>query len=353
MSHHLDSALARQDPRLDITDVFVFRGETGTVFVMDLNSSILGDGAPRGFHPEALYAFRIDLDGDAVEDLTFCFVCEPRDVDGRQAIQLRCLRGAEARDPAGVGTLLAAGTTDRIVEGADGLRLWAGLAADPFYIDATVLKVVGAAFRDGTAVSLSASDRAAATNLFAGTNIHAIVLEVPDSTFDGLVGADQRIGVWGTTHLATDDGGWRPINRAGLPMIQPIFNPSDSERASAYNTTRPSDDRAVYGPLFAGLVASVVAVHETADDPAAYGAVVTDLLLPDILPYRIGSVASFSFAVRNGRTLTDNAPDVMLSLATNSPLAVGLSRRSASSAPRDHFPYLAAPVRAAQPAVTA
>ena len=34
MSHHLDSPLARQDVRLDITDLYVFRGETGTVFVI-------------------------------------------------------------------------------------------------------------------------------------------------------------------------------------------------------------------------------------------------------------------------------------------------------------------------------
>ena len=30
MSHHLDSPIARQDIRLDITDLYAFRGETGT-----------------------------------------------------------------------------------------------------------------------------------------------------------------------------------------------------------------------------------------------------------------------------------------------------------------------------------
>jgi hypothetical protein len=42
MSHHLDSPLARQDTRLDITDVYLFRGTAGTVFVMNVNSSITG-----------------------------------------------------------------------------------------------------------------------------------------------------------------------------------------------------------------------------------------------------------------------------------------------------------------------
>src|SRR3954471_10010182 len=99
-------------------------------------------------------------------------------------------------------------------------------------------------------------------------------------------------------------------------MIQPIFGSDDGEQASAYNTTRPADDVANYSDRVARTVAQVVAAHGTSDDPAAYGAAVASL----ILPYRVGSQASYSFASRNGRTLTDNAPDVMFSLATNSAL---------------------------------
>jgi hypothetical protein len=36
MSHHLDSPIACQDIRLDITDLYIFRGETGTVFVINV-----------------------------------------------------------------------------------------------------------------------------------------------------------------------------------------------------------------------------------------------------------------------------------------------------------------------------
>jgi hypothetical protein len=43
MSHHLDSPLALQDVRLDITDLYVFQGETGTAFVIDVCHSIAGD----------------------------------------------------------------------------------------------------------------------------------------------------------------------------------------------------------------------------------------------------------------------------------------------------------------------
>lgn len=40
MSHHLDSPIARQDVRLDITDLYVFRGESGTAFVINVCHSI-------------------------------------------------------------------------------------------------------------------------------------------------------------------------------------------------------------------------------------------------------------------------------------------------------------------------
>jgi hypothetical protein len=67
MSHHLDSPLARQDVRLDITDLYVFRGETGTVFVINVCHSIAKPLTP-GYHPEGMYEFKVDLDGDVIDD---------------------------------------------------------------------------------------------------------------------------------------------------------------------------------------------------------------------------------------------------------------------------------------------
>jgi hypothetical protein len=49
MSHHLDSPLARQDIRLDITD-----HETDTVFVINVCHSIFGPIRVPGYHPEGM-----------------------------------------------------------------------------------------------------------------------------------------------------------------------------------------------------------------------------------------------------------------------------------------------------------
>jgi hypothetical protein len=343
VSHYLDSALAYQDVRLDITDVYLFRGEVGTVFVMCVNSSAAGSNTPVGFHPGAHYDFRIDVDGDSVEDVIHRFTFGRIDEAGHQALELHRLSGDAVREHAAVGALEAWGSTENMVTGSQGLCAWAGLAAESFYVEPTVLEAIRKAVRLGRGVELGDWQPRRAVNAFAGTSVYAIVLEIPDNTFEAVLGSHEQIGFWGTTTLATDVGSWRPINRLGLPMVQSIFNPSDGDRACDYNTTHPVDDWANYGDLFTRLVAGVVAAHGTADDPMAYGATVAHMLLPDILRYNVGSPASYSFASRNGRGLTDNAPEVMFSLVTNRALSDGLGKRHAAGTPRRHFPYVPSP----------
>ena len=63
-------------------------------------------------------------------------------------------------------------------------------------------------------------------------------------------------------------------------------------------------------------------------------------LFPDVLPYVVGTPATYSFAARNGRTLADNAPEAMLSLVTNTAVPSGL-KPSVSKHLRDsNFPFV-------------
>lgn len=154
MAHHLDSPIARQDIRLDITDLFVFRGEIGTVFVIDVCHSIAGAIPNPGYHPEGMYEFKVDLDGDAIEDLTYRITFDERDPAGKQRYALRRISGAEAADPNAAGLIVAQGTTGDTVITTAGIRIWAGKADDPFWIEPDVLHAVGHAFQDGTIVEL-------------------------------------------------------------------------------------------------------------------------------------------------------------------------------------------------------
>jgi hypothetical protein len=334
MSHHLDSPLARQDVRLDITDMYVFRGETGTALVMDVSHS-LGEPAVPGFHPEGKYEFKIDTDGDHVEDVTYRFVFDERDAAGKQRFVLRKLTGPEAANDFADGQVIAQGVQGEEVTGSDGVRVWTGKAGDPFWIEPTVLHAVGHAFQDGTTIDLGDWTPGDAVNHFAGTTLYAIVLELPDAEIPA-----ERINVWSLASLQTDAGGWRPINRFGLPMIHPLFTQYNEKLGDDLNAGRPADDFATWGETVAAEIAGVVRAYGTAVDPDAYGLAIAHRFLPNVMPYTVGTPAAFSFNGWNGRSLIDNAPNAMFSLAANTPVSLGIGRESVDPKPTDVFPYV-------------
>ena len=340
MSHHLDSPIARKDVRLDITDLYVFKGETGTVFAINVCHSIAGNIPVPGYHPEGMYEFKVDLDGDAVEDLTYRITFDQRDSMGKQRFVLRQIAGSDAPDPNAAGTILARGSTNETVVAATGLRLWAGKAGDPFWIEPDVLHAVGHAFQDGTVINLAGWDPGKAKNLFAGHTVYSIVLEVPEAELLSGARNGKRIGVWALATLATDAGGWRSINRVGLPMIHPLFTQFNEDLGNRLNAGRPADDFATYGPVVSKAIAGVVAANGTSEDPQAYGTKVAHRFFPNMLPYEVGTSAAFGFAEWNGRSLTDNAPDVMFSIAANAPVRLGIGRESVTAKPSKAFPYV-------------
>jgi len=351
MSHHLDSPIARQDIRLDITDLYVFRGQIGTVFAINVCHSIFGPIPVPGYHPEGMYEFKVDLNGDAIEEITYRLTFDERDQNEKQRYVVRCIKGRDAVNPDAPGMVVAEGITGETTIAASGMRVWADKAGDPFWIEPDVLHAVGHAFQDGTTVDLAGWDPARAKNLFAGHTVYSIVLEVPDQELVGAVGVNQRVGIWAVSTLATDAGGWRSINRVGLPMIHPLFTQYNEDLGNRLNAGRPQDDFATYGPTVINEIAGVVAAYGTAQDPRAYAERVAHRFFPNILPYEIGTPAAFGFAGWNGRSLTDNAPDVMFSLAANTPIRLGIGKESVASKPKRAFPYVpAVPVHEAQQA---
>jgi hypothetical protein len=327
---------------LDITDLYVFRGAIGTVFVMNVCHSIAGDIPVPGYHPEGRYEFKIDLNGDAIEDLTYRLTFGERDAAGKQRFKLRRIAGESAADPHAAGTVIAEGVSDETAPAAQGVRIWAGKAGDPFWIEPDVLHAVGHALQDGTKVDLSGWDPAKAKNLFAGCTVYSIVLEVPDAELLASAGGNRRIGVWALSTLATDSGGWRPINRTGLPMIHPLFTQFNEDLGNRLNGGCPADDYATHGETVVNAIAGAVAANGTAEDPRAYAETVAHRFCPNLLSYTVGTPAVFGFAEWNGRSLTDNAPDVMFSIASNTPIRLGIGKESVTSKPSNIFPYIPA-----------
>jgi hypothetical protein len=337
VSHHLDTPHAHESGQLYLDDLYVFGNDHATVLIMDVNSTITGPDVQPGFRAEARYECKVHVNGSESESVTYRLAFAESGPDGRQSYRLYRLIDAEAHDDAATGELVLEGHTGDATDGP-GLRAWAGRVTDPFYIDLSLLSLVNAAVRDGTAPDLSSWRPEQATNSFADTTVESIVLEV--SHEDPRLHIGTPIGVWARTMLATDAGGWRQINRAGNPMMWPIFWPDDTDFTNPANTRHPSADWTGDGKHLADQIAAVVAAAGTGGDPQGYGAVAARRLLPDVLPYVVGTPASFGFSGRNGRTLADNAPEAMLSMVVNSAVQSGLTPSICAHRRAARFPYV-------------
>lgn len=193
---HRDSAALTADRAADIADVYAFRGPSNAsslVLVMTVAGLIPPAEIGSTFlDSDVLYQWKIDNDGDAVEDLVIQAY-----VTGSGANQSVHFRGPAAP--------VTTGTTNRLLPGADavtvalsttasptvatgsGLTAFAGVRDDPFFFDLTrFVEIVG---------GMQTSFRNPGVDAFAGTAVLALVVEVPIS----LLGAGTVKGVWGTT----------------------------------------------------------------------------------------------------------------------------------------------------------
>src|SRR5262249_20954891 len=212
-----------------------------------------------------------------------------------------------------------------------GGRIWAGLRADAFYADGAAAFVFEQAALTQRIYQPNVFEQG--FNVFGGRNVTGIVLEVPTSAL-----GQGDIGVWATTSLH-GHGLSAQVERIGLPLIQPFCNIED-EQNEAHNRRQPREDWDAERARIAEIVTLFSRLARATERPEAYGQAVADLMTPDVLQYRLGTPASFSFATRNGRRLTDDAADVVLSLLTNSPLSDHVDYDGRI---QPHFPYMAAP----------
>jgi hypothetical protein len=287
MSNHFSAANIKHpgdDPRLDLTDLFVFTAPDNpdrTVLIMDSNPFTKGIG----FHPDAVYRFNVDNDGDSVAEAAFSFTFSEV-VDGRQAATAYYATGRDARtrEPGGEVLIDAApvsfdGTAVPVQAGA--CRLFVGKRSDPFFADA-----------DGVLHWLIDGQKGdfqwTGTDTFGEGNILSIALEVPND----MLGSGSEIGAWITTSVRRD-GALVPMDRGGNPSFNPILNPTAIQ--DQFNATDPVDDVKNYlKPL-----SEVLERHGYSPDEAKAAALT---LLPDILHYDRTKPAHYP----NGRVPTDD-----------------------------------------------
>jgi hypothetical protein len=205
-SDHQDTPEVELNPRMDINDVYVFPGSSAdrVTLVMTTSSPIAGQAA--SFDPNLLYQIKIDNTGDAVEDLVLQITFNT----GSGSAQSVKVVGPVA--PANFGTQTTLVNTAAAIEGAvgtnlgsdTGMQVFAGLRADPFFIDLEQFFNIlpdrrpSTGSLSGPSTPTASSFRNPGVDILRPFNCLAIVIELPKSKLTSSTAADAKIGVWAT-----------------------------------------------------------------------------------------------------------------------------------------------------------
>jgi hypothetical protein len=193
---HIDAPAITNKPT-DITDVYVFRAQDPNNMVFVANTQGLlspGATAEANFDENTLIEFNIDNTGDNIEDLVIQAIAK----NGKMKVY-----GPAAPKTTGTISYLNInklstqvditryGQDAQIGIGDNGVKVFAGPRDDPFFFDLVQFRKVIAG--QASAFNNPGSDT------FAGTNVMALVVEVPKS----LLGSNGTINVWAETKTAT------------------------------------------------------------------------------------------------------------------------------------------------------
>jgi hypothetical protein len=310
----------------DINDLYVFENPSNPdnvvlVLTVDpLQAPQVAGAAQPAFNNNVLYQFKIDNNGDAVEDKVIqAWFTGPK---GNQTVHIA---GPAKPSTTGVNNKVlsgakATGKVTSTVTGGGIVRAFTGLTDDPFFIDLGDLKAILA----GKATGFTAPHQ----NALAGVNTLAIVVEVKESA----LGAD-KVGIWVTTNgKVAGSSTYKQEDRFGIPTMNTVFIPADVK--DKYNRDIPSNDAANYRQYVKGFAMNVAKKSmKEADGLAA-------ALMPDMMPYDRTKPANF--AALNGRRLADDAVDVALSLLFKGIPTLETDKVDSNDLPfRSSFPWLA------------
>jgi len=206
-SDHQDTPEVELNPRMDINDVYAFPSATSAdriVLIMTTSSPIAGQVG--SFDPNLLYQLKIDNGGDANEDLVFQITFNT----GQGSAQRVRVVGPIA--PTILGTQAALVNSSTAVEGPvgtnlgsdTGIQVFAGLRADPFFIDLEQFFNIipdrrpSTGALSGPSTPTAAAFRNPGVDLLRPFNALAIVIELPKSMLVSSTATDAKFGLWGT-----------------------------------------------------------------------------------------------------------------------------------------------------------
>ena len=405
-SSHREAPLISGDPQADTTDVYAFVSPDAPDTVTLISSWIPFENPQGGpnfykFGDNVLYEFKIDNNGDGVEDITyqFRFTSQTRNPETflyntgpiksltdanrnlSQTYTVTRIENGRTVSIAGPMTTMYdnvgfasapnyGGNGSGIYEFSDANgrgRVFAGQTDDAFFLDLRVFDLLyGANLSEAGVDSLS------------GFNVHSIAIQVPKMSLRSA--SSPIIGVWATASRPatttrqsgseSSTGSFVQVSRLGMPLVNELVLPVGQK--DKWNGSKPTDDgqflKYVTEPEVPKLLQAIYGIQAPATPrndlvqvfltgvpglnqppgvrPGEMIRLNTDTL-PTATPNRLGVVASDIQGFPNGRRLTDDVVDIVeqaavgILLGVRTTLGDGVDRNDVPF--RQTFPYIAQP----------
>ena len=391
-SSHREAPMIAEDQYVDNTDVYSFISPTDPsrlAIVADYVPLLLPTSGPNfyKFSDEAYYEIHIDNDGDAIPDITYRYVFDSQVKNGNtflyntgpvDAISSQSLNVTQTYDlwkidehtghrtrvmqdawvaPWNVGKRSFPNYESvalQAVRSAGTTQSFAGPRDEPFFVDLHVFDLLGVGGAHTTD----------------GVNVMSIVLEVPISEIAaggtrpasatdktsvvGIYASASRpqIRILRKNHASDDYGKMIQVSRLGWPLVNEVIIPlKDKDK---YNRSEPRNDVANFGAyildpevpkllnlvLNAGCKATPVGGRtDIVGLLSPNGTAAADLLRINIAAGQTNAQSHFP----NGRALTDDVTDTLLTVACNNGSAIGDGVNANDKPFTTTFPYLASP----------
>ena len=304
-SGHFISGLQGQYPAYDLNDTYVFQSndEGYTTFISSSNPSAPGSAvSPSGvmFGLDGLYNLHIAQNANFVAGMTLTFSFEEENFKVHKIDSPNAAVGE-------TGESLGSGKVGEIETMPNGIRIWTGRGQDPFFGNGVGVAKFNAAKQNGRfEPQLFMEDG----DLFAGSAASFIVVDIPNE----LLGDEVKFF---TTTSVPHKGEWSQVDRHANVLFPYVFLADTPAVQEDHEQHRPDLDVIERRQAIVHNVFWAVSVSKAIQDEVMeYANNVADMVMPDVLTYTPGTIASYAVDRLNGRALHDDAMNTVLQLMT-------------------------------------
>ncbi|WP_064792488.1 DUF4331 family protein [Shewanella woodyi] len=298
-SHHFESELSIKYPQFDLTDMFVFESEKSgyTAFMMNINPTTGKDGSA-AFGENGVYNFHIASDKAFKKSgMTVTAYLDKGKLVFGMADGANQAVGTKGKEFGSV-------SVGKEATFSNGIRVWSGAAHDTFVGNSEGIIGFMTQLLGKGQLALSSFDKG--VDLFKDFQSSVILVEIPNKMLP------KQIYVYASTAMYNVDQ-WVQVNRLAHPLMTHMFMVNNKMEISEHTQHRPdSDSTRAYA--VSGTVLRAVTLDNKLPNPVAYADSVAAKLLPDMIPYSVGTEAAYTFEKINGRKPSDDAMDAALSI---------------------------------------